>query len=241
MMNIAKNSLEMKRKVVEDLTERNLYPYTKIYLGDIKKRSGGYWTNHFSTIGILGMNEAVINLKHVPYHTEEGRNFAIRVLDFMLQYLETFKEETGHLYNLEASPAEGASYRLAKADKSRYPDIITSGTEEAPYYTNSVHLPVNYTDDIFELLDHQDPLQARFTGGTVIHVFLGEKITDPFIVAKLVQKIAHSYHLPYYSITPTFSICPVHGYIPGEHWVCPYPHTEAELKRYGKYREALLS
>lgn len=239
VMQIAKTSLEIKRKVVEDLTERNLYPYTKIYLSDIKKRSGNYWTNHFSTIGILGMNEAVINLKKIPYHTEEGRDFAVRVLDFMLEHLEQFKQETGHLYNLEASPAEGASYRLAKADKTRFPDIITSGTNEAPYYTNSVHLPVNYTDDIFEVLDHQDPLQSRFTGGTVIHIFLGEKITDPFIVAKLVEKIAHNYHLPYYSITPTFSICPVHGYIPGEHWICPYPHTEADLKRYGKYLECL--
>lgn len=239
VMQIAKTSLEIKRKVVEDLTERNLYPYTKIYLSDIKKRSGNYWTNHFSTIGILGMNEAVINLKKIPYHTEEGRDFAVRVLDFMLEHLEQFKQETGHLYNLEASPAEGASYRLAKADKTRFPDIITSGTNEAPYYTNSVHLPVNYTDDIFEVLDHQDPLQSRFTGGTVIHIFLGEKITDPFMVAKLVEKIAHNYHLPYYSITPTFSICPVHGYIPGEHWICPYPHTEADLKRYGKYLECL--
>lgn len=239
VMQIAKTSLEIKRKIVEDLTERNLYPYTKIYLGDIKKRSGNYWTNHFSTIGILGMNEAVINLKKIPYHTEEGRDFAIRVLDFMLMHLEQFKQETGHLYNLEASPAEGASYRLAKADKTRFPDIITSGTDEAPYYTNSVHLPVNYTDDIFEVLDHQDPLQSRFTGGTVIHIFVGEKITDPFMVAKLVEKIAHNYHLPYYSITPTFSICPVHGYIPGEHWICPYPHTEADLKRYGKYLECL--
>ncbi|NPV38448.1 Ribonucleotide reductase of class III (anaerobic), large subunit [Brevinematales bacterium NS] len=239
VMQIAKTSLEIKRKVVEDLTERNLYPYTKIYLSDIKKRSGNYWTNHFSTIGILGMNEAVINLKKIPYHTDEGRDFAVRVLDFMLEHLEQFKQETGHLYNLEASPAEGASYRLAKADKTRFPDIITSGTNEAPYYTNSVHLPVNYTDDIFEVLDHQDPLQSRFTGGTVIHIFLGEKITDPFMVAKLVEKIAHNYHLPYYSITPTFSICPVHGYIPGEHWICPYPHTEADLKRYGKYLECL--
>ncbi len=239
VMHICKNSLEMKRKVIEDLTERNLYPYTKIYLGDIKKRSGNYWTNHFSTIGILGMNEAVMNLKKIPYHSKEGRDFAIRVLDFMLEHLDQFKEETGHLYNLEASPAEGASYRLAKADKTRYPDILTAGTDEAPYYTNSVHLPVNHTDDIFEVLDHQDPLQSRFTGGTVIHIFLGEKITDPFMVAKLVQKIAHTYHLPYYSITPTFSICPVHGYIPGEHWTCPYPHTEAELKRYGKYIDAL--
>ncbi|MGC8764871.1 MAG: ribonucleoside triphosphate reductase [Brevinematia bacterium] len=234
-MLLAKNSLEMKRKVVEELTERGLYPYTKVYLNDVKLRSGFYWTNHFSTIGLIGMNEAVINLLKIPYHTEEGKAFAENVLDFMLNTLEEFKDSTGHLYNLEASPAEGASYRLAKTDKKRFPDIITSGTEDVPYYTNSVHLPVNYTDDIYELLDFQDSLQSRFTGGTVIHIFLGEKINDPEILGKLVYKIASQYRLPYFSITPTFSICPVHGYIAGEHRYCSLPHTEEELEKYGKY------
>ncbi len=239
MMVLSKNSLEMKRKMIEDLTDRGLYPYTRIYLQDIKKRSGRYWTNHFSTIGMIGMNEAVMNFIKKPYHTEEGRNFGIKVLDFMLEVLEGFKRETGHLYNLEASPAEGASFRLAKADKKSFPEIISSGTQEAPYYTNSVHLPVNATDDIFELLDHQDPLQAKFTGGTVIHIFLGEKVKNPAAIAGMVKTVASQYHLPYFSITPTFSICPVHGYINGEQWICPLPHTDEELKKYGKYIESI--
>lgn len=236
-MELAKTSLEMKRKIIEDLTDRGLYPYTRIYLEDIKKRSGQYWTNHFSTIALIGMNEAVMNLVKKPYHSNEGRAFGLKVLDKMLEILETFKEETGHLYNLEASPAEGASYRLAKADKAKFPEIITAGTSETPYYTNSVHLPVNATEDLFELLDHQDPLQSRFTGGTVIHIFLGEKSPDPKAVKQLVKVVAQKYRLPYYSITPTFSICPVHGYLPGEQWHCPHPHTEEELKRYGKWIE----
>jgi len=238
-MILSKNSLEMKRKVIEDLTDRGLYPYTHIYLQDIKKRSGRYWTNHFSTIGLIGMNEAIMNFLKIPYTSKEGRDFALKVLDFMLGVLEEFKKETGNLYNLEASPAEGASFRLAKADKKYYPDIVSAGTEEAPYYTNSVHLPVNATDDIFELLDHQDPLQAKFTGGTVIHIFLGERVKNPKALANIVRTIASQYHLPYFSITPTFSVCPVHGYINGEHWYCPYPHTEEELKKYGKYIESI--
>lgn len=239
IMEVSKTSLEMKRKAIEELTDKGLYPYTKIYLMDIKKRSGRYWTNHFSTIGMLGMNEAVMNFMKVSYHSKEGKAFAMKVLDFMLEVLENFKKETGNLYNLEASPAEGASYRLAKADRKKYPDILSSGSKEAPYYTNSVHLPVNATDDIFELLDHQDELQAKFTGGTVIHVFLGEKVTDPKSIANIVKTIAGKYRLPYFSITPTFSICPVHGYIDGEHWHCPKPHTEQELKQYGKYIESI--
>ncbi len=235
MMVISKNSLEMKRKVIEDLTDRGLYPYTRIYLNDIKKRSGRYWTNHFSTIGMIGMNEAVMNFLKKPYNTQESRTFAMKVLDFALEVLEEFKRETGNLYNLEASPAEGASFRLAKADKRIHPDIISSGTQDAPYYTNSVHLPVNATDDIFELLDHQDPLQAKFTGGTVIHIFLGEKVENPDIIAKMVKTVASQYRLPYFSITPTFSVCPVHGYLSGEKWICPLPHTDEELLKYGKY------
>ncbi len=234
-MVLSKNSLEMKRKMIEDLTEKGLYPYTRIYLQDIKKRSGRFWTNHFSTIGLIGMNEAAMNYLKKPYHTEEGRKFAIKILDFMIEVLEEFKRETGNLYNLEASPAEGASFRLAKSDKKMYPEIISSGTRDAPYYTNSVHLPVNSTDDIFELLDYQDPLQAKFTGGTVIHIFLGERIDNPEVIAKLVRTVATQYRLPYFSITPTFSICPVHGYIPGEHWICPRSHSDEELNKYGKY------
>lgn len=238
-MEIAKSSLEMKRKIVEELTERGLYPYSKIYLKDIKIKSGKYWTNHFSTIGLIGMNEAVMNFLNIPYYREEGRKFGEKVLDFMLQRLLTFKSETGNMYNLEASPAEGASYRLARADHKKYPQILASGTEEVPYYTNSVHLPVNATDDIFELLDHQDNMQAKFTGGTVIHIFIGEKIEDSMSVANLVKTVSNNYRLPYFSITPTFSICPVHGYIAGEHEFCPYPHTEKELSVYGKYTETI--
>ncbi len=239
MMEISRTSLEMKRKIIEELTDIGLYPYTRIYLEDIKKRSGRYWTNHFSTIALIGMNEAVMNFLKMPYHSDKGKAFAIKVLDFMLETMELFKSETGNLYNLEASPAEGASYRLAKADKKRFPDILSSGTEEAPYYTNSVHLPVNITDDIFEVLDHQDELQAKFTGGTVIHIFLGEKINNYRAIAEIVKTISSQYRLPYFSITPTFSVCPIHGYISGEHWTCPYPHTEEELKKYGKYIESI--
>ena len=237
-MESAKTSLEIKRKIVEDLTDRGLYPYTSVYLKDIKKRTGKYWTNHFSTIGLIGMNETVLNFLHVPFSTKEGHDFGDKVLEFMLDHLDRFREETGNLYNLEASPAEGASYRLAKTDKKNYPDIITSGTDDVPYYTNSVHLPVNETEDIFELLDHQDSLQSKFTGGTVIHIFLGEKNIIPESIKTLVKTVANNYTLPYFSVTPTFSICPVHGYISGEHWTCPYPHSDEDLKKYGQLTTA---
>lgn len=239
MMELSRKSLEMKRKHVEELTERGLYPYTHHYLGEIKQRDGRFWNNHFSTIGLIGMNEAVMNFLKVPFYTDEGRQFGEEVVDFMADVLDEFTEETGNLYNLEASPAEGASYRLARADKKEFKDILASGTAEVPYYTNSVHLPVNTTDDIFELLDHQDKMQSTFTGGTVIHIFLGEKIENPESVATIVKKISNNYHLPYFSITPTFSICPIHGYIPGEHEHCPYPHTEEELKKFGVYLDTI--
>ncbi len=235
-METAKTALEIKRKVVEDLTNKGLYPYTSHYLSDIKLKTGKFWTNHFSTIGLIGMNEAVLNFLKISYQSEEGKDFAQKVLNFMLEQLDRFRSNTGNLYNLEASPAEGASYRLAKNDLKKYPDIVCAGTREVPYYTNSVHLPVNQTDDIFELLDHQDELQAKFSGGTVIHVFLGEKGILPVSVKRLVKTIAHRYRLPYFSITPTFSICPVHGYLPGEQWECPYSHSEEELRKHGIYR-----
>ncbi len=241
VMEKARSSLELKRKVVEELTEKGLYPFTSVYLEDIKKRTGKYWTNHFSTIGMLGMNEAVMNLLHIDYSQAPAKEFAERVLDFMLARLEMFKQETGNLYNLEASPAEGASYRLAKNDRKTFPDIHCSGSDEVPFYTNSVHLPVDHTDDIFDLLDHQDSLQSRFTGGTVIHVFLGQKNIPPRSISTLVRTIASQYRLPYFSITPTFSICPVHGYIAGEHHHCPLPHTEAELEKHGIYKELTLN
>jgi len=232
LMDLAKDSLEIKRKVLENFTLSNLYPYTRVYLSDIYERNGRFWINHFSTIGLVGMNEACLNLLGRDISTPEGKDFAVRVLDFMRERIRGYQEETGNLYNLEATPAEGVSYRFAKHDRAAYSDIKTAGTNE-PYYTNSVHLPVDFTDDIFDALDHQDELQTRFTGGTVVHGFIGEKIDDPQMVKHLVRRIAENYSLPYFTITPTFSICPVHGYIAGEHKYCPYEHTEEELERFG--------
>jgi ribonucleoside-triphosphate reductase len=154
-------------------------------------------------------------------------------MDYMLSVLETFQEETGQLYNLEATPAEGASYRLARTDRKNFPDIVTSGTEETPYYTNSTQLPVNFSDDLFAILDHQDELQTKYTGGTVVHIFLGEQIDDWKQVSRLIRTIAENYRLPYFTLSPTFSICPVHGYISGEHQFCPYDHSESELESFG--------
>jgi ribonucleoside-triphosphate reductase len=231
-MDSARESLEIKRKVLENFTEQNLYPYTKHYLRDIYKRNKSYWLNHFSTIGIVGMNEACLNLFEKNIATDEGKAFALRVLDYMRERIMGYQEDTGNLYNLEATPAEGVTYRFARHDKEEFPDIITAGGKE-PYYTNSVHLPVTHTEDIFELLDHQDELQEKFTGGTVVHAFLGESIDDPNMAKMLVRKIAENYKLPYFSLTPTFSICPVHGYIPGAHKHCPYEHSEEELAEFG--------
>ena len=232
LMDKAKTSLEIKRKVLENFTKDNLYPYTKFYLRDIFKRNSQYWLNHFSTIGLVGMNEACLNLTGKDISTEAGKNFALDVLDFMRDRILRYQEETGNLYNLEATPAEGVTYRFARKDKDDYPEIITSGAND-PYYTNSVHLPVNHTEDIFEILDHQDDLQVKFTGGTVVHAFLGENIDDPHMAKMLVRKIAENYRLPYFSLTPTFSICPVHGYIPGTHEFCPYEHSDEDLEQFG--------
>jgi len=232
IMELARNSLEIKRKTLEHFTAHNLYPYTKHYLADVYQRHGRYWINHFSTIGLIGMNETCLNLLGTDISSAEGKDFALRVLDFMRERITRYQEETGNLYNLEATPAEGVSYRFALHDKKIYPDIITSGTKE-PYYTNSVHLPVGYTEDIFDVLDHQDSLQTKFTGGTVVHLFLGERIHDPRVVKMLVKRIAEQYALPYFTITPTFSVCPVHGYITGAHRYCPYEHTDEELAKHG--------
>ncbi len=232
LMETARDSLEIKRKVLENFTQYDLYPYTKHYLADIYERNGKYWVNHFSTIGLIGMNEACLNLLGKDISTKEGKDFSMRVLTFMRDTIIGFQEETGNLYNLEATPAEGVSYRFAKHDRDLYPDIITAGKHE-PYYTNSIHLPVGYTDDVFDALDHQNELQALFTGGTVVHCYIGEKIDDPQMVKMLVRKIAENYAIPYFTITPTFSICPVHGYIPGAHKFCPHPHTDSELEQFG--------
>ena len=233
LMEIARTSLEIKRKVLEGLTDRGLYPYSRHYLRHVKERAGSYWSNHFSTIGLNGMHEACLNMLGVGIDHPEGKAFAVRTLEFMREILTRFQHETGNLYNLEATPAEGATFRLARADRKRYPDIITSGTEEAPYYTNSTHLPVGYSDDLFEVLDHQEDLQTLYTGGTVLHIFLGEQIDDWRQARRLVRTVAENYRLPYFTLTPTFSVCPVHGYIPGEHRYCPYEHTPEQLAQFG--------
>ena len=233
-MDIAKESLEEKRKIIEHLTENGLYPYTKYYLRDIKKRFNKYWKNHFSTIGLIGANEACLNLLGVNIADKKGLEFANKIMDFMTDVIIDYKKETGNNYNLEASPAEGASYRLAKKDKENYPDIIVANEKEykkgaKPFYTNSTQLPVNFTDDIFEALNLQDELQAKYTGGTVIHIFAGERIYDLDVMKNLVKKICTNYKLPYFTFTPTFSICKTHGYIAGEHFKCPKCDEETEV------------
>lgn len=232
VMEAARESLELKRGLIEELTDRGLYPYTRHYLGGIKEEQGSYWANHFSTIGLIGMNEACANFTGSGIADPEARGWALEVLDFMRDKLTEFQNESGHLYNLEASPAEGASYRLARKDLERFPDAAAMGGTNR-YYTNSVHLPVDVRTDMFELLTHQDPLQDKFTGGTVVHVFIGEAITDWKMVRKLARTVVENFSLPYFSFTPTFSICPVHGYIPGEHFVCPYPHSDDEIAKFG--------
>lgn len=221
LMDLAKESLEIKRKVLENFMEKGLYPYSKYYLASVKKLRDSYFGNHFATIGLIGMNEALLNFIGDNIASKRGRRFAIEVLDFMREKLVQYQKDTGNMYNLEATPGEGTSYRQARTDKEKYPDIITAGTKENPYYTNSTNLPVNYTDDIFDALKLQDELQCRYTGGTVVHLFLGERISDPLAAKNLVKKIFENFHLPYITLTPTFSICPTHGYITGEYFYCP--------------------
>lgn len=226
LMKIARESLEVKRKCLERFTDRDLYPYTKFYLASVKQRFDQYWANHFSTIGIVGMNEACLNLLNKSIVDKEGHAFAEEALDFMRNKLLEFQEETDNHYNLEATPAEGTAYRLAKIDKAAYPDIICANEKQyregaKPFYTNSTHLPVGHTDDLFEALDLQDSLQTRYTGGTVLHGFIGESMPSIEATKNLVKKVVSQYRLPYFTITPTFSICPTHGYIPGEHFYCP--------------------
>ena len=225
LMEVAKESLETKRKVLEKFTASNLYPYTKYYLRGVKERFNEYWKNHFSTIGLVGMNEACLNLLGANIASAEGQAFTKQVLDFMRKKLVQFQKETGNNYNLESTPAEGTSYRLARIDKEKYSDIICATDNEhnhaEPFYTNSTQLPVNYTDDVFEALDLQDEIQVKYTGGTVFHTFAGERIDDPEAVKRLIKKMCYSYHLPYITFTPTFSVCPSHGYIKGEKEKCP--------------------
>ena len=221
-MNIAANSLEIKRKVIEEQTARGLYPYSANYLRPIQQKTGCFWFNHFNTIGLIGMNEACQNLfgPDCDLTTTKGQDFAVKTLNYMRKEIQEIQDKTGHYYNLEATPAEGTSYRLAKKDVERYSDIITAG-ESVPYYTNSSQLPVGFTDDIFETLDLQDELQSLYTGGTVLHLYLGEEIKDRAIAKRLIQKVFTRYRLPYISLTPTFSICNDHGYLAGEQPICP--------------------
>jgi ribonucleoside-triphosphate reductase len=221
IMELAKNSLEIKRKTLDNFIERGLYPYSRYYLESAKRMRGTYWGNHFSTIGLVGMNECLLNFIDKDIAALASQKFAGEVLDFMRERLIKYQQETGNLYNLEATPAEGVSYRLPHIDKAKFPDIITAGEKE-PYYTNSSQLPVGWTDDLFKALDLQDKLQTKYTGGTVFHAFLGERISDPEMVKVLLKKIFTKYQLPYLTFTPTFSICPNHGYVPGEHFFCPH-------------------
>ncbi len=234
LMELAKESLEIKRKALDNFAEKGLYPYSRVYLDPVKKIRGSYFGNHFSTIGLMGMNEALRNFLAEDMTTSKGKKFALEVLDFMRDKLVDFQKETGNLYNLEATPAEGTSYRQAKIDKEKYPDIITAGTKEKPYYTNSSQLPVGFTDDVFEAFKLQDEVQCRYTGGTVLHGFLGERINDPEMAKALVKKIAEKFHLPYFTLTPTFSICPTHGYISGEHFYCPKCAIEQPCEVYSR-------
>ena len=226
LMDLAKESLEQKRKIIEKFTGMGLYPYSKYYLRNVEKRDGKYWSNHFSTIGLVGMNEACLNLFGRDITTAEGQQFSREVLDFMRERMTTYQDETGNFYNLEATPAEGTSFRLALKDKKKFPDIMVANednhqeNETAPYYTNSTQSPVDFTDDIFEALDLQDDLQVKYTGGTTIHLFVGEEVKDIKNIKALVRKICENYRLPYFTITPTFSVCPTHGYVAGKVDIC---------------------
>ncbi|MDD4017082.1 MAG: ribonucleoside triphosphate reductase [Kiritimatiellae bacterium] len=229
LMSIARNSLEIKRKVLEQFTAQDLYPYTRFYLRQVHQRFGTYWQNHFSTIGLVGLNEACLNLFGKDIGTEEGRLFAVRVMDFMRARLADYQEQTGNFYNLEATPAEGTTYRLARLDRKLYPDIIAAGGDGEPFYSNSTQLPVNYSDDIVRVLDLQDEIQTKYTGGTVVHTFVGEAVSDPLAVKAFVRMVCGNYRLPYFTLTPTFSICEDHGYLNGEVYTCPRCGKKTEV------------
>ena len=218
---MARNGLEIKRKEIQRLMDNGLFPYTKRYLGTLR--------NHFSTIGVNGVNEMIRNFSGDDHDitTEWGHDFAVRLLDHIRSRIAAFQEETGHMYNLEATPAEGTTYRFAKEDRKRYPGILQAGTDDAPYYTNSSQLPVGFTDDAFEALERQDDLQRKYTGGTVLHLYMSEHISSAEACRKLVRRSLERFRLPYITITPTFSICPKHGYLAGEHEFCPACDEEA--------------
>lgn len=231
LMELAKDSLELKRKEIEKWMDSGLYPYTKRYLPSLR--------NHFSTIGINGVNEAIRNISddQLDITSEEGKAFAEKILDYMREVLSEFQEETGHLYNLEATPAEGTTYRFAKEDQRLFSDIIQAGTVDGPYYTNSSQLPVGHTDDVFEALELQDSLQIKYTGGTVLHAYMSERVTDAKVCRSLVKNILTQFRLPYITITPTFSICPKHGYLSGEYEYCPKCDSEIEAMSQSKSKQ----
>ncbi len=233
-LKLAKESLEIKRKVISENMEKGLMPYAKAYLGSFR--------NYFSTIGVCGANEACLNLLGVSIAEKEGSDFIIEVLEFIKKRLIKFQKETGHLYNLEATPAESTAYRFGLLDKKFCPRIKTAGTKEVPYLTNSTQLPVDLTEDVWEALQHQDQIQPLYTGGTVFHTFLGEEVDDWRQAKKLVKKIATTTHLPYFTLTPTFSICPVHGRLVGEQWKCPQcgKVTEVYSRIVGYFRPVSL-
>jgi len=234
LIRLSAESLTIKRKILEKFTEGDLYPYSKFYLRKIKENTGVYWRNHFSTIGILGMNEACLNFLKDGIASPQGQEFAVRVMDHIRTQIEKIQVETGEIFNLEATPAEGTTFRFASMDKAKYENILCANEAEykegkSPFYTNSTHLPVNYTDDLFEALELQDRLQTKYTGGTVQHLFLGEEVTDIEVVKNLVSKVSNSFKLPYFTLTPTFSVCPSHGYLAGEHATCDTCHAETEV------------
>jgi len=225
LMNIARTSLEIKRKVIQRLIDNGLFPFTKRYLGTLR--------NHFSTIGVNGINEMIRNFTNDEHNIADqwGQDFAVKFLDYIRAKMVKIQEETGHMYNLEATPAESATYRFAREDKKRFKGIIQAGTEENPYYTNSSQLPVGFTDDPFEALDLQSALQTKYTGGTVLHLYMGQRISSAKVCRDIVRKVLTNYRLPYVTITPTFSVCPKHGYISGEHKFCPICDEEKKAEK----------
>ncbi|OPZ76550.1 MAG: Anaerobic ribonucleoside-triphosphate reductase [Alphaproteobacteria bacterium ADurb.Bin438] len=231
LMELAKTSLELKRKTIQHHMNNGLFPYTKRYLGTLR--------NHFSTIGVNGVNEMVRNFTNGEHDLTDvvGQDLAVEFLDFIREKLLKFQDETGNMYNLEATPAEGATYRLAKEDKKRFPDIIQAGSEDAPYYTNSSQLPVGYTDDPILALDLQERLQGKYTGGTVMHLYMAERISSASVCKDLVKKILSNYRIPYLTVTPTFSICPKHGYVAGEHEFCPMCDEELMAEKIKEEKE----
>jgi ribonucleoside-triphosphate reductase len=228
LVQIGRSSLELKRKVIEQQTERGLYPYSANHLRDVKARTGQFWHNHFSTIGVVGMNEALLNFMGKGIASPEGLEFAVETLEYLRDLLLEIQQQTGHVYNLEATPAEGTAYRLARLDKTKYPEIIAAGNG-TPYYTNSTQLPVAFSEDVFEVLQLQDELQTLYTGGTVLHAYLGESLDDIEVCKRFIKKVFTQFKLPYISITPTFSVCNTHGYLRGEQFKCPECGGETEV------------